>query len=299
MLLLAGFAAFSIGCSSTRNARKARKVEAARRADSIAAARRTHDSLSSRVDTTRASSSGDTVETAALDPSKSSVPSFILSLHGRTTRFETFSGKAKMEYESGGKSQEFTASFRIRRDSVIWISVVAMGGLVPVARLLITPDSFLLVNYLTREASRMPIEEATRLLPLPAQFSQLQALLLGDVLEPTADITSTGKAEGQAIYYVATRTPSAAYMAYYNATDSTLTGEEMVTTDRAVATNILYKAYSATAARRFATEREIQVDVDSAGTTLRHMLRMDFTDQARFDGPLEFSFSIPKNYTLK
>jgi hypothetical protein len=298
VLLLTGISLFGTGCGSVRKARKARKLEAARRADSIATIRRATDSLTVRIDSSRVSLA-DTVETAALDPSRSSVPSYILSLHGRTTSFQTFSGKAKMEYESEGKSQEFTANFRIRRDSAIWISAAAMGGLVPVARILITPDSFLLVNYLTREASRMPIAEAARLLPLPARFSQLQALLLGDVLEPTADITSTGKAEGQSIYYIATRTPTSVYTAYYNAVDSTLTSEEMVTADRTVATNILYKSYSTGEARKFAAEREVLVDVSDTGEVLRHTLRMDFSDPPRFDAPLDFSFSIPKNYTLK
>ncbi len=298
-MLLAGISAIGTGCGAARKARQARKADAARVADSMAASRRAQDALTAGTDTARVGHSTDTIETAALDPSRSTVPAYFLSLHGRTAPFQTFSGKAKMEYESGDKSQDFTATFRIRHDSAIWVSVVAVGGLVPVARVLITPDSVLYMNYLTREASRMPIEDASRLLPLPARFSQLQALLLGDVLEPTAAILSTGKAEGRPVYLVSTSTGSASYTAYYNAADSTLTGEDMATADRAVSTTIRYALYRSAGVRKFATDRGIVVDVASDSVAERHVLRMVFTDPPRFDVPLEFSFSIPKNYTLK
>lgn len=296
MLVLAGISAIGTGCGAARKARQVRKVEATRVADSTAAARRAQVA---GVDTGHAAPSADTIETAALDPSKATVPAYFLSLHGRPTLFQTFSGKARMEYESGDKSQDFTATFRIRRDSAIWISVVAVGGLVPVARILITPDSVLYINYLVREASRLGIADAAGLLPLPARFSQLQSLLLGDVLEPAAAILSTGKTEGQPVYYVSTNTPSAAYTAYYSASDSTLIGEEMLTADRAVSTAIRYASYGPAGAQKFAAEREIAIDVADTGGAVRHVLRMVFTDPPRFDVPLEFSFSIPKNYTLK
>lgn len=299
MLMLAGISAMGMGCGATRKARQARKAEAARVADSIAGTQSTDWENMTRADTARAGIPTDTVETAALDPSTTTVPAYFLSLHGHTMPFKTFSGKAKMEYESGGESREFTATFRVRRDSAIWVSVVAVGGLVPVARVLITPDSVLYMNYLTREASRLGIADAAALLPLPAQFSQLQALLLGDVLEPAAPIVSTGKAEEQSVYYVATRDSAASYTAYYSAADSTLTSEEMVTSDRTVSTTIRYVSYEPASPRRFAVAREIAIEVSNPDTTARYMLRMTFTDTPRFDMPLEISFSIPKNYTLK
>ena len=42
--------------------------------------------------------------------------------------YTTFSGKAKVRYESPDDQQEFTAHFRIRKDSIIWIAITGLGA---------------------------------------------------------------------------------------------------------------------------------------------------------------------------
>ncbi len=108
---------------------------------------------------------------------------------GFSGNFQTFSGKAKAKLDRDGESNEFTANIRIRNGEAIWINISALGGLVNVARIYVTPDSVRLVNFLQKNARLLPFAEAGNLLPFPVTFPDLQALLLGyapttTVLEP-------------------------------------------------------------------------------------------------------------------
>jgi hypothetical protein len=298
LLLACCTSVFIEGCGSARKARKARKLEAARRADSIAAIQRHADSLLTE-SAEKASPSPDTVETAALGPAKSPIPSFILAEHGLPRGFRTFSGKAKVEYEGSGQSLDATIVIRLRRDSAIWASVVAVGGAIPVARIVVTPDSVLYVNFLKREGARMGAQDAVTLLPVPLEFSQLQAVLLGEVQSPRAAIASTGKAEVSDVYYIATRGPAASYISYYNAGDSSLIGEEARAIDGSSFATAHFRMFETVAGKKFPLQREINLAIPGPDSTLRHAVLLTFIDPPRFDPPLEFSFSIPNNYTLK
>ena len=97
--------------------------------------------------------------------------------------YNTFSGKAKMEYASKDGKKEFTAFIRIRKDSAIWINVTAAAGMVSVARIYITPDSLFLLNHLQKEAYKMAVADAGKLLPIPVSFSLVQNLFIGNLLQ--------------------------------------------------------------------------------------------------------------------
>jgi hypothetical protein len=204
-----------------------------------------------------------------------------------------------VEYEGAGQSVDATVVVRIRRDSAIWASVVAVGGAIPVARLLVTPDSVLFVNFLKREGTRMAAQDARTLLPIPLEFSQLQAVLLGEVQSPRAAITSTGKAEVSGIYYIATKGSSGSYISYYNAVDSSLIGEEATSIGGGSVAATRYRMLEYVAGKKFPLEREVNLAVQGLDSVTHHSILLTFTDPPRFDPQLEFSFSIPKNYTLK
>src|SRR5690606_28550226 len=95
---------------------------------------------------------------------------------------KTFQGKAGMSYEGRGDKQEFTANFRIIKDQKIWVSITALGGIVNVARALITPDSIGVILYLDKSYYLMSINEAGKILPSEIDFQTLQNLIFGNPL---------------------------------------------------------------------------------------------------------------------
>ena len=310
VLLLAGSAAaFTGGCGAARQARKARKAAAAGPAasqrawkDAVERDANPHDPLTGVTDTALFStySEGDTIETSLLDPSRLAVPPALLQAHAYRRPFRTFSAKAKVDYTAGQESQQFTAHVRIRRDSAIWINVRAVAGTIPVARLLLTPDSLRVLNYLQNEAHLYPVGETLTRLPFPVTFSQVQAALLGETFEPTAPVTGAGRAEESGDVYVDTETQTARLRSYYRLADTTLTGEDFSIL-QLWSGQIRYTDLEAAPA--FPMRREFTLhaasDGDHALNAGTYMLSIRYTDAPRVDETLDFPFAIPKNYKLK
>lgn len=208
--------------------------------------------------------------------------------------YSTFSGKAKMFYQGKGDKQEFTANFRIKKDSVIWIAVTALGGVVQVARVYITPDSFFLVNYLQKEVYKMPLADAAKVLPAPVDFKVLQNMILGEPLRKSGDILDATAANDTVSLLINDQT----YIQRvgYGKADSNLYSYHMNMQDpNGPQGNIQLGNYDVADGRRFSTFRSIVIN--NAGDI--YYLDMNFTNYNFDQQPLELPFSIPSKYTLK
>ncbi|MBS1773739.1 MAG: DUF4292 domain-containing protein [Bacteroidetes bacterium] len=214
------------------------------------------------------------------------------ALWQREIPFETFSGKAKMRYESRTDKQEFVAHIRIQRDKAIWINVTAAMGAINIARVLITPDSIFFLNYLQREAQKMPIADAVKLLPVPADFKVLQNLIIGNVLNKSGNVIDVTDYGGTWTLQVADDVMTE--QMGYNKSDSTIQSLQMRTKDNVLQGMINFGKYELTNGRRFATDRTL--NINNAGEP--HNIDMNF-NKAEFDQPVEFPFSIPPKFKLK
>ncbi len=210
----------------------------------------------------------------------------------KSTSFSTFSGKAKMHYAGTGQKQEFTANIRIQKDKIIWVNVTALGGIVNVARVYITPDSIFLINYLQREAYKMHISQANKLLPAPVNFRIMQNLILGDALTQAGQPLDASDFGGT--LSIETEDGGIRQLLSYNKTDSTMRSLQMRTRDNQTEGMIQYGNYDMVSGHRFATSRAINLSNNGEP----YYLDMNF-NTAEFDLPTDFPFTIPKNYTLK
>jgi len=207
--------------------------------------------------------------------------------------YTTFSGKAKVHFEGPDEKQEFTAHFRIRKDSVIWIAITGLGGMVPVARILITPDSFMLINQLQKEVTLLPLAKAAKILPAKVDFQSMQHLITGDPLQEGVITNASGLFGGG--WSIEVEDSNYVQRIIYNKSDSTMRSAQLRTRDvngpRAMTE---YGGYMFIDDRRISTGRVINVQ---NGNDV-YMIDMNFM-KIDFDQPLDYPFSIPKNYTLK
>lgn len=92
---------------------------------------------------------------------------------------EWFTAKFKGVYQMPNDKQVFSGQIRMRKDSIIWVSLYAMMN-IEVFRLEVRPDSFRFVNRLEKTY----ISESTRYLRnrfnIDVDYSMLQALMLGN-----------------------------------------------------------------------------------------------------------------------
>jgi len=223
---------------------------------------------------------------------KKSLLENLLSLWQKEIPFNTFSGKAKMHYESSSAKQEFVAHIRISRDKIIWINVTAAMGAINVARVYITPDSIFFVNYLQREAQKLQIADAVKLLPVPADFKIMQNLIIGNVLNQLGNATDATDYGGT--WTLQIEDVNMMQQLGYNKSDSTMGSMQIHTKDNVLQGMINFGKYVLTNGRKFSTDRTI--NINNAGEP--HNIDMNF-NKAEFDQQVDFPFSIPKNFKLK
>jgi hypothetical protein len=238
--------------------------------------------------------SGKPVENTAgnINKGKQQVIDKLMPLWKRGISFNTFSGKAKMHYAAQGQKNEFTANIRIKNNEAIWVLVTALGGMVPVARVYITPDSILLVNNLQKDAYRMHIRDANKLLPVPVDFKTMQSLIIGNVFNTEGTATDATEFGGSMSLQV--EHADIIQQITYGKADSNMRTLQMRTKDNTTQGMIKFGNYEDVTGRRFATSRE--VTISSSGAP--YYLDMNF-NSAEFDKPVEMPFSIPKNYDMK
>ncbi|WP_306641370.1 DUF4292 domain-containing protein [Sanyastnella coralliicola] len=92
--------------------------------------------------------------------------------------------KISAELKDAETKQSFKANIRIRRDSVIWMSISPLLG-VEVARVMITPDSLKYISKVPNDKHYFvgSIEEIVNITKTEISFEMLQSILLGNAVD--------------------------------------------------------------------------------------------------------------------
>jgi len=116
-------------------------------------------------------------------PIKEEGPDYLFAkLKEKELKFNWFSAKFSAEYQNGSKKNSFSGQIRIRKDSLIWISLTPMLGIEAV-RLMISQDSVKLINRLNNTYFIGDYEYVNRFLNTNIDYDLLQAFLLGNDLQ--------------------------------------------------------------------------------------------------------------------
>lgn len=104
-----------------------------------------------------------------------------VSVNVVNTEFKTFSAKGRMQLETPEEKIGSTVTIRMKKDSVIWVSMVPGLGIEAV-RARITPDTIQIINRLQRQYIAGNFSMLQRKFNISASFDLLQAMLLGNYL---------------------------------------------------------------------------------------------------------------------
>lgn len=213
-------------------------------------------------------------------------------IHDNHIDFNTFSGKMKLAFETDKKSHNnLNATFRIKKDSIIWISISA-PIVDEVVRAVITPDSLKMYNRLEKQLFLRKMADAEELLGIPFDFQTLQDMLIGNPIYLTDSV------------YQVVKTPSiisfscnhAKFVSLFNvfADDYGLQQSKVMDKD---STNpvkrsceLTYGDYTKVAGRKFPVTRRIYVEEKNVTKVALDFTRYDF------DIPLSFPFNMPSSY---
>lgn len=236
----------------------------------------------------------DTTQIVRVDNNRFDSTRFIRDVYSGVVRnhidFNTFSAKIKVDYRGGdGKNYDFNAFLRMKKDSVIWISINAALG-IEAFRILITPDSVKVLNKLDKVAQLRSMSYLQEITQLPFDFHTLQELLIGNPVYLDSNIVSFRQEEE----YVSLMSMGTLFKNYitvgandYLINSSKLDDAEMGRSRTAV---LSYGDYESKDNIRFATKRKISVAEKSKLDISLEFKQFDFNEN------LNYPFNIPKNY---
>lgn len=225
---------------------------------------------------------------------KSAAEEALLALNKNKIDFQTFSAKAKIQYEDhNGKQPDFNAFLRLKKDSIIWVSISATFLGIEAFRIYITPDTLLILNKLDKTVERHPFNYLESFSHIPMDFSLLQKILIGNPVYVGDSIVSYRQTENNILI--------GTVGVFFKNLITLSTGnnhlERIKLDDRDVSQNrtaaLLYGGYEKNVGFDFATDREINVSEKS---------KVDVSIQFKqyeFNKELSFPFAIPHNYKTK
>ncbi|SHI93563.1 DUF4292 domain-containing protein [Aquimarina spongiae] len=111
---------------------------------------------------------------------KLSAEKVIANHYNRSFNFETLNARIKVKYDDGKRGVSPTATLRIEKDKVIWVSVKMLG--ITLAKALITPDKVSYYEKIENSHFEGDFQLLSEWLGTDLDFDKVQQLLLGQAL---------------------------------------------------------------------------------------------------------------------
>lgn len=89
-----------------------------------------------------------------------------------------WAARTKITYTSNGKSQNLKANIRIKKDTIIWVSITPEIAILEAFRVYLTPSEITIVNFLNKEYYQEDFEFVQRFLKMNIHFDELQQTLM-------------------------------------------------------------------------------------------------------------------------
>jgi hypothetical protein len=221
-------------------------------------------------------------------PEKVSSQVLLDSINKHHVDFDWLSLKARVDYDNGKKSENFTANIRMRRDSVIWVSITSLMGL-EVARMLITKDSVEVLNRLKKEHTKKPFNLLDNVAPFKVDISLLQDLLVGNYVFDTVGSVKSKVEKYQHVLQVENDSINAEY--YLNGANFLLENVDMKERGAGRQLTVDLLDYQNGDGHEFSYERTLLFKADKKKTKV-HIKFSHLT----WNEPLTFPFYVSDKY---
>lgn len=214
------------------------------------------------------------------------------NIKSKRINFETFSSKLKIDYsDDNNRRLDFNAFLRMKKDSVIWVSIIAAFN-IEAFRIMILPDAIVVLDKLNRTVQRRPFAYLKEITKVPFDFSTLEDIIMGNPVYLDQTVVAYAEQDerislstiGEAFKHYLTVGKADLHLLFSKLDDVDIT--------RSRTANLAYADYIAAGPWMFAGQRKI---------SLSEKTKLDLTlefKQVEFNKPLGFPFSIPKNYKV-
>lgn len=204
--------------------------------------------------------------------------------------YQTFNAKVAIDYKgTDGKAYGVNANIKMYRDSAIWVSANAILG-IEAMRVLVTRDSVKLLNKLEKVYTARSIGYLQEVTSLPLNLYTLQDMIVGNPVYLDSNIVRYSAGNG--VISLMSLGEFFRNLLLLHETDKRIIQSKLDDTNplHSRTADLWYSDYETKKGPLFATRREIAVSGKG-----RLEIKLDYKNYA-FDEPVEFPFSIPKNY---
>ncbi len=126
-------------------------------------------------------------------PNTVAIKEAVVDFRPASIDFVYLSTKTKLEYVESNSSDQFALSMRIRKDSVIWLSIGKAG--IEGVRGLLRPDSVFVLDKLKNDSYSYDVTYLQNLIQSNLSYNNIQNLLVGDLVFPYEPADAVNKNE--------------------------------------------------------------------------------------------------------
>jgi hypothetical protein len=134
------------------------------------------------------------------DSTKITYDSLINKVAFNQTGYKTLSVRTKLTWDDGNSEQDFQGNFRMLKDSLVWISMTGSVG-VEGARILITPDTFRIMNKMQNEYAVRDFNFVGSWLLFPVNFKMLQQIVAAEKIDIQEKVSTAVYQDSMFIIY--------------------------------------------------------------------------------------------------
>jgi hypothetical protein len=207
--------------------------------------------------------------------------------------FNTFSAQMKIDYsDSRDKKYDVNAFLRMKKDSVIWISINAILG-IEAFRVKITRDTVSVLDKINKTIQYHSFDYLREMTNLPVDFSILQDLIIGNPVFLDSNIVAYTENENFTSL-TALGSFFKNFATFYNP-DLLLQRSKLDDVDltRSRTADLTYQDYENSGNYRFSTKRKISI-------AYKTKLDIDLEfKKVEFGASQNYPFSVPPKYKLK
>ncbi|NJN26060.1 MAG: DUF4292 domain-containing protein [Cyclobacteriaceae bacterium] len=207
--------------------------------------------------------------------------------------FDYFQTKTKIRYTEGDKQVSGNANIRIKKDSLIWISVSPSIG-IEATRVMISKDTALIINRIDKEFYVFNFEEISRYFNFKVDFDLIQSILLGNLVRPIDDKTQVARENNY--FLVKQKSGPLDIQSFVQTANKKI---ETVLINEIATDNFMtlkYSDFKQTGAYLFAKVCLVNLTYKTNKGPLVTSINLQHNKAEIVDKPLKFPFNIPTKY---
>jgi hypothetical protein len=212
---------------------------------------------------------------------------------------EYFQFKCKVDFNSPKMNENFSIHGRLKRDSIIWLSITPGLG-IEVVRCLIRKDSVFVLDRINNGFTAYSFDYINKMFQTQLSYNHLEALLLGNVPYAKELTDKLVKQEKEDYYLLRQLRGVQKIDNYILATPLRLRNLEALNTGDRTFLSVSYENFSPLDSVMFAnTVKTVIKTIDAAQSEKTITLDLQFTKTEISAKPLNFPFNVPRRFENK